>query len=79
MLRKPWLQWLLGLSLEFSKQRVLARGMKHGMTINSLKCIADLNVEADFEVNGAIDMIVTNSGILFYSDNGPFSFIIQFF
>ena len=45
------------------------------MIIEYLKCRADLNFEVDFVVNGAIGTIVPN-GILFYSDNGSFSFII---
>ena len=45
--------------------------MKCGMTIEYLKCRADLNFEVDFGVNGAIGTIVT-SGILFYSDNASF-------
>ena len=42
--------------------------MKRGMTIEYLKCRANLNFEVDFGVNGANGRIVT-SGILFYSDN----------
>ena len=57
---------------------VLARGMKRGMTIEYLKCRADLNFEVEFGVNDAIRAIVT-SGILFYSDNESFSSIIYFF
>ena len=38
---------------------VLVQGMKLGMTIECLKCKADLNFEVDFEVNGAIGAIVT--------------------
>ena len=53
--------------------------MKRGMSIECQKCRTDLNFEVDFEVNGAIDTIVTISGILFYSDNGSFSSIIIFF
>ena len=34
-------------------------GMKGGMTIEYLKCRADLNFEVDFGVNGAIGTIVT--------------------
>ena len=49
--------------------------MKRGMTIEYLKCRADLNFEVDFGVNGAIGAIVT-SGILFYLDKGSFSSII---
>ena len=52
--------------------------MKRGMTIEYLKCRANLNFEVDFGVNGANGTIVT-SGILFYSDNGLFSSIISFF
>ena len=32
----------------------LALGMKREMTIEYLKCIADLNLDVDFRVNGAI-------------------------
>ena len=32
--------------------------MKHGMTAEYLKCRAGLNIEVDFEVNGAIGTIV---------------------
>ena len=35
--------------------------MKRGMTIEYLKCRADLNFEVDFGVNGAIGTIVTGS------------------
>ena len=45
------------------------------MTIEHLKRRADLNIEVDFGVSRAIGMIVTN-WILFYSDNGSFSYII---
>ena len=51
--------------------------MKRGMTIEYLRCRADLNSEIDFIVNNAIGAIVT-SGILFYSDNESFSSIIYF-
>ena len=41
--------------------------MKCGMTIDNLKCRADLNFEVDFGVNGAIDAIVTKwDSILFW-------------
>ena len=33
--------------------------MKRGMTIEYLKCRADLNFEVDFRVNSAIGMIVS--------------------
>ena len=33
--------------------------MKHGMTIEYLKCRADFNLEVDFGINGAIETIVT--------------------
>ena len=33
--------------------------MKREMTIEYLKCRADLNFEGDFDVNGAIGTIVT--------------------
>ena len=38
---------------------ILAREMKRGMTIEYLKCRADLNFEVDIGVNGAIGAIVT--------------------
>ena len=38
---------------------LLARGMKHEMTIEYLECRADLNVEVDFGVNDAIGTILT--------------------
>ena len=47
--------------------------MKRGMTIEYLKCRKDLNFDVDFRVNGVIGTIVT---MLFYSDNGSFSFVI---
>ena len=46
--------------------------MKCGMTIEYLKCRADLNYEVDFGVNGAIGTIVTKWD-LFYVGNGLFS------
>ena len=52
--------------------------MKRGMTIEYLKCRADLNFEVDFGVNGVIGTIVT-SGILFYLNDGSFSSIKYFF
>ena len=48
------------------------------MTIEFLKCRADLNFEVDFEVNGAIGKIVTKWD-LFHVDNGSFSSVIIFF
>ena len=56
----------------------IARGMKRGMTIEYLKCRADLNFEVDFGVNSAIVATVPKWD-LFYSDNGSFSSIIYFF
>ena len=52
--------------------------MKHEMTIEYLKCRADLDFEVDFEVNGAIGTIVTKWDLI-YSDNGSLSSIISFF
>ena len=49
--------------------------MKRGITIEYLKCGADLNFEDDFEVNGAIGTIVT----LFCSDHGSVSYYNVFF
>ena len=37
-----------------------------GMTIEYLKCRADLNFEVDFGVNGAIGTIVTNLGLTLF-------------
>ena len=54
------------------------RGMKCGMTIEYLKCRADLNFEVDFEVNDVTGTIVTKRD-LHYSYNGLFSSIIIFF
>ena len=49
--------------------------MKHGVTLEYLKCIADLNFELDFRVSGAIGTIVTKWDLTF-SDNGLFSSIM---
>ena len=40
--------------------------MKRGMTIEYLKCRADLNVEVDFGVNGAIGTIVTKWTLILF-------------
>ena len=40
--------------------------MKRGMTIEYLKCRADLNFEVDFEVNGAIVTIVTKWDLIVF-------------
>ena len=40
--------------------------MKPGMTIEFLKCRADLNLEVDFGVNGAIDAIVTKWDLILF-------------
>ena len=45
---------------------VLVREMKRGMTIEYLKCRADLNFEVDFEVNGAIGTIVTKWDLMVF-------------
>ena len=42
------------------------REMKRGMTIEYLKCRADLNFEVDFGVNGAIGMIVTKWDLIVF-------------
>ena len=52
--------------------------MKHGITIENLKCRADINFKVAFRVNDAIGTIVT-SGILLNSDNGSFSSIHRSF
>ena len=53
--------------------------MKRGMTIEYLKCKADLNFEVDFEVNSAIGTIVTKWDLIFNSDNGSFSSVIYIY
>ena len=40
--------------------------MKREMTIEYLKCRADLNFEFDFGVNGAIDAIVTKWDLILF-------------
>ena len=45
---------------------VLVQGMKHEMTIEYLKYSADLNIEVDFGVNGAIDAIVTKWDLILF-------------
>ena len=45
---------------------VLAREMKRGMTIEYLKCRADLNFEVDFRVNGAIGTIMTKWDLILF-------------
>ena len=40
--------------------------MKHGMTIEYLKCGADLNCEVDFTVNGATGTITTKWDLLLF-------------
>ena len=51
--------------------------MKRDMTIEYLKCRADLNFEADFGVNSGIDAILTKWDLIFlYLNNGSFSSII---
>ena len=40
--------------------------MKRGMTIEYLKCRANLNFEADFAVNGAIGVIVTEWDLIIF-------------
>ena len=44
----------------------LARGIKCGMTIEYVKCRADLNFEVDFRVNGAIGTIVTKWHLILF-------------
>ena len=38
--------------------------MKRGMTIEYLKCRADLNFQTDFKANGAISTISTKSDLI---------------
>ena len=45
---------------------VLLRGRKRGMTIEHLKCRADLNFEVDFGVNGVIGTIVTKWDLILF-------------
>ena len=52
--------------------------MKHGMTIEYLKCRADLNFEVDFGENDLIGRILSNWDLI-SSDNGLFSSIILLF
>ena len=40
--------------------------MKCGMTIEYLKCRADLNIEVDFGVNSAIGTIVTKWDLILF-------------
>ena len=40
--------------------------MNHRMTIEYLKCRADLKFEVDFRVNGAIDAIVTKWDLILF-------------
>ena len=53
-------------------------GINRGMTIEYLKCRADLNFEVDFGINDTIGTIVTKRDLLF-SVNGSFSSIIYIF
>ena len=52
--------------------------MKRRMTIEYLKCRADLNFEVDFGVTTPL-VRLRPSGILCYSENGSFSSTISFF
>ena len=40
--------------------------MKRGMTIKYLKCKADVNVEVDFGVNGAIETLVNKWDLILF-------------
>ena len=40
--------------------------MQRGMTIEDLKCRADLNFDVDFGVNGAIGAIVTKLDLVLF-------------
>ena len=40
--------------------------MKRGMTVEYLKCTADLNFEVDFGVNGVIGTIVTKCDLILF-------------
>ena len=52
--------------------------MKHGMTIEYLKCRAGLNFKDYFGANGAIGTILAKWDLI-YTDNGSFSSIIYIF
>ena len=45
---------------------IIAREVKREMTIEYLKCRADLNFEVDFGVNGAIGAIVTKWDLILF-------------
>ena len=45
---------------------VISRGMKRGMSIQYVKCKADLNFEVDFGVNDAIGTIATKWVLIFF-------------
>ena len=46
--------------------------MKYGMTVEYLKCRANINFQVEFGVNGAIGTIVTKWDLL-YLNNGSLS------
>ena len=50
----------------FQKKKVLAREMKRGITIEYLKCRADLNFEVDIGVNGAFGTSVTKWDLILF-------------
>ena len=52
--------------------------MKRGMSIEYLKCRADLNFEVDFGVNGAIGAIVTKCDLILFRYRIVFIFNIFF-
>ena len=53
--------------------------MKRGMTIEYLKCRADLNFEVDFGVNGSIGAIVTKWDLIIFGKWIVFIHNIEFF
>ena len=46
--------------------KLLARGMERGMTIEHVKCRADLNFEVDFEVNMGIGTIMIKCDLILF-------------
>ena len=59
MLRKSWLQWLLGLNS-------ISAGNEAWDDYQMSKCRADLNFEVDFGVSGAIGMFVTKWDLIVF-------------
>ena len=53
--------------------------MKHGMIIENLKCITDLNFEVDFRVKGAIGTTATKWDRIFHLEKRSFLSVIYLF